>query len=485
MSFIGGSTAATMSKFRESLARGASNARSRRAAVDVGLVFDFDPRKAKNHKLRGPVQCPMRVTVLLDGRMTTLKVARGCEMDTVGAMIVGACDVKGDSDVKVRVELLAHTESRSSMMLAHKDYSKKLLRVVSDLQKNLPDRDERDDGRPRRPRRMRTLRKPLEARAASLPELGITNRDGAKAARRRGARTGGLTPRTKHAMRPSAYRDVAAERGATTVHIPTRVFDKEGNVTIHPCSCVWCAIATPVVAEEARPHMFETSATYDEGLELVQRLEDGARLSDRLELRAAALCKQLQQDLASGCPPAKLSKFDDPTVVGKNRVLEALGDESASLLSSSTHRMDEDEAPAPAAPLASTPTPTLRTLVRFDLSAQAPAPPPPILSPSDPLTVPSVTVKVIHSPASSPEKILPLPQGITTMTDPAGAPFSLAGIRKLPHPRTFEGSFTTGDHAKWKEPIRFPADPASSSFPSSPGGSLASLAPELSVATLN
>ena len=47
MSFIGGN-------LRSSLQVGKSGMRPRRAAIDVGFMYNFDPRKAKNHKLQEP-----------------------------------------------------------------------------------------------------------------------------------------------------------------------------------------------------------------------------------------------------------------------------------------------------------------------------------------------------------------------------------------------------------------------------------------------
>ena len=59
-------------------------------------------------------------------------------------------------------------------------------------------------------------------------------------------------------MRASVYKDMAAAKQATVVHHPTKVFDKEGNCTLIPCACVWCAACAPVVMESARPAAHET-----------------------------------------------------------------------------------------------------------------------------------------------------------------------------------------------------------------------------------
>ena len=77
-----------MTRYRTQLGIGtAKDAHSRRAAVDAGLFFDFDPRKARNHKLRGPLQTPFRVVAVVDGRSSTFKMPKGTSMDNVGAMV--------------------------------------------------------------------------------------------------------------------------------------------------------------------------------------------------------------------------------------------------------------------------------------------------------------------------------------------------------------------------------------------------------------
>ena len=81
MTMIGGSL--DLSRYAKSLTSVAHAKGQRRAAMDAGLMFDFDPRKSKNHKLRGPVQVPLRIKVMLDGKLTTLKVPKGCTMDNL------------------------------------------------------------------------------------------------------------------------------------------------------------------------------------------------------------------------------------------------------------------------------------------------------------------------------------------------------------------------------------------------------------------
>ena len=85
--------------------------------------FKFDPRRGKNHALRGPVASKLIVLAAVDGRLTRLRVPDGCTMDAVGALVVGACRVTRTSDVRVRVEQVAHTEARSTQTLAHRALS--------------------------------------------------------------------------------------------------------------------------------------------------------------------------------------------------------------------------------------------------------------------------------------------------------------------------------------------------------------------------
>lgn len=293
-------------------------------------------------------------------------------------------------------------------------------------------------------------------------------------------------------MRASVYKDMAAAKQATVVHHPTKVFDKEGNCTLIPCACVWCAACAPVVMESARPAAHETSAVYDEGLELVQQLDDGGRLIDKLDARAAALCRQLQKDLSTGCPPRRLAAPGSEPPPPKPRARRGHVDDPPA----------HDEAAAPRG----APSP----VVRFDFggsASQAPAPPP-LPSPSSTRS-PVQSVSVRLSPLPSPERLSALaaaveggaphqrggspalPPGISALRDDDGAPFSLAGVRKHAHPRHEHQPFVEQSPAAWKEPIRFPATP-----PASPGAALGSpsggssiasgsLAPELSVSTIN
>ena len=59
-------------------------------------------------------------------------------MDAVGALVVGSTRISRESDVQCRVEQVAYTEGRSSQRRAHRDYGRKLLRVVTELKKRLP-----------------------------------------------------------------------------------------------------------------------------------------------------------------------------------------------------------------------------------------------------------------------------------------------------------------------------------------------------------
>ena len=105
----------------------------------------------------------MVIHVAVDGRRTKLRAPAGCTMDQVGGLVVGGCAVKRRSDVRVRVEQVAHTEGRSSQSLAHRDYGRKLLQVVADLKRRLPD----DRTPPKQPPPMRTLKRS----AKPYPEL--------------------------------------------------------------------------------------------------------------------------------------------------------------------------------------------------------------------------------------------------------------------------------------------------------------------------
>ena len=71
--------------------------------------------------------------------------------------------------VQVRVEQVAHTEGRSSQRCAHRDYGKKLFRVVSELKKRLPPAP----AARRRPRPMRTLQASARSYPA-LPEIALS-----------------------------------------------------------------------------------------------------------------------------------------------------------------------------------------------------------------------------------------------------------------------------------------------------------------------
>ena len=210
-----------MTRYRESLSP-KKKAGGRRKGFDVGIFFDFDPRKAKNHKLRGPLQTPFRVTAMVDGRQHTFKLPKGATMDNCGAMVVSQCNVTAASDVKVRVELVTLEQSRSSVAVAHKDYGRKLLRVIKDLIKKMPDSDSDDDAPPPPPRRMRTLKAPVGV-AAALPELLITTRRDA-AARRRRHRPQGLTPRTARATVPETTD--GTRRPAKTSNLSSSVTSK-------------------------------------------------------------------------------------------------------------------------------------------------------------------------------------------------------------------------------------------------------------------
>ena len=115
--------------------------------------FKFDPRRGKNRSLRGPVQTPLIVRAQVDGVVTKLRVPKGTTMEQIGGLVVGGCKVKRESDIQLRVEQVCWTEGRSSQKIAHRDYSRALLRVVQVVQARLPSTSSKTIGK----RRMRTL----------------------------------------------------------------------------------------------------------------------------------------------------------------------------------------------------------------------------------------------------------------------------------------------------------------------------------------
>ena len=115
--------------------------------------FKFDPRRGKNRSLRGPVQTPLIVRAQVDGVVTKLRVPKGTTMEQIGGLVVGGCKVKRESDIQLRVEQVCWTEGRSSQKIAHRDYSRALLRVVQVVQARLPSSSSKATGK----RRMRTL----------------------------------------------------------------------------------------------------------------------------------------------------------------------------------------------------------------------------------------------------------------------------------------------------------------------------------------
>ena len=115
--------------------------------------FKFDPRRGKNRSLRGPVQTPLIVRAQVDGVVTKLRVPKGTTMEQIGGLVVGGCKVRRESDIQLRVEQVCWTEGRSSQKIAHRDYSRALLRVVQVVQARLPPSSSKTTTR----RKMRTL----------------------------------------------------------------------------------------------------------------------------------------------------------------------------------------------------------------------------------------------------------------------------------------------------------------------------------------
>ncbi|KAJ1451466.1 hypothetical protein M885DRAFT_529592 [Pelagophyceae sp. CCMP2097] len=85
--------------------------------------------------LDGPVDAALHVHVLLDGRLRVLHLSPGHRIADVAAAICG--DVLADTDVRARVDVVAHTEARQGVALRHALYTKKLLQILGEFRAGL------------------------------------------------------------------------------------------------------------------------------------------------------------------------------------------------------------------------------------------------------------------------------------------------------------------------------------------------------------
>lgn len=87
------------------------------------------PRKAR----RSPgicIEAPFHVTLLTDGRLSCLKFPAKSSLQSVAAIIGSDHGFQVSSDIRIKVEVVSHTEARGNVRIVNRGFAKKLLHLL-------------------------------------------------------------------------------------------------------------------------------------------------------------------------------------------------------------------------------------------------------------------------------------------------------------------------------------------------------------------
>lgn len=84
------------------------------------------------------VEAPFHVTLMTDGRLSSLRFPAKSSLQSVAAIIGADHGFQISSDVRIKVEVVSHTEGRGNVRIIHRGFAKRLLHLLGPYKQQSP-----------------------------------------------------------------------------------------------------------------------------------------------------------------------------------------------------------------------------------------------------------------------------------------------------------------------------------------------------------